>query len=692
MSFSTDAIRNIAFAGHGGTGKTSLVEQILFYGGAIQKPETVESGRTVSDHAEEEIEHRNSIHMSLSHITWKDHKINLLDTPGLGDFVGEVVAAFRASESAVMVVGGKSGVQIETIKLWRRLDRRNMPRMVIINQMDMENSDFGKVLDDLRQKFDGTFVPVSVPIGAGSGFKGVIDLLTSRAYTGAAFGSKETAGEIPADAKSMVDEYRASMMESAAEGEDELINKYLEQETLSDEEVLRGLTVGLRGNKLIPVLCCAGTQGAGITALLDFITTAAPSPAGMPETAYDKDDKEIRLPITGDGSLAAFSFKTSIDQFSGKLSYVKVVSGRLAGDSEFVVFKSGHKEKAGKLYTALGKKLEDSTELVAGDIGIMAKVNSAGTNDTFCAPDHLLHFKPLQLPQPVHAVSVNAGAKKDEDKLAQQLQRTVDEDPTFIVHFDPETKETVISGMGELHLNIILDRIRKSQKVEIETGIPKVAYRETITKPSDALYRHKKQTGGHGQFAEVSISVRPLERGQYYAFDNAIRGMAVSKGYIPGIEKGLHEAMEGGVLAGYPVVDVGVTLLDGKEHPVDSSEMAFKLASREALKAAMLKAHPTLLEPIMNLSVFIDEQYLGDVLSDLSSRRGRVLGQEQLGGGIIEIKAQVPQAELLRYAIDLKSVTSGTGGFEVEFDHYSPISGKIADDIIKQSEAAREAG
>jgi elongation factor G len=440
------------------------------------------------------------------------------------------------------------------------------------------------------------------------------------------------------------------------------------------------------------VLCGAGTLGSGILPLLDFLVLAAPSPAGLPETAYDKDENEIRMPVTPDAPMASFTFKTTIDQFSGKLSYMKVVNGTLSADSDFVIFRAQHKERIGKMYTAIGKKLEETHELAAGDIGILSKINGATTNDTFCAPERLVHFKPLQLPQPVHAVSVSAVAKKDDDKLAQAMQRIAEEDPTFIVRFNSETKETVISGMGELHLNIILDKIRKGQKVEVETGIPRVAYRETITRPSDSVYRHKKQTGGHGQFAEVSIQVKPLERGQYYHFENAIRGMAVSKGYIPGIEKGFHEAMESGVLAGYPVVDVAVTLMDGKEHPVDSSEMAFKLASREALKASMLKANPTLLEPVMNLSVFIDEQYLGDVLSDLSSRRGRVLGQEQLGGGIIEIKAQVPQAELLRYAIDLKSITSGTGGFEVEFDHYSPVSGKIADDIIKASEAAAVAG
>lgn len=693
MSFTTGSIRNVAFAGHGGTGKTSLVEQLLFYGNAIPKPETVDSGKTVSDNTEEEVSHHNSIHTTVSHISWGETKINLLDTPGMGDFVGEVVAAFRATEVAALVVGGRSGVQIETIKLWRRLERRNMPRIVVVNQMDAERADFEAVLEDLRAKFGKSFVPVTIPIGNGTDFNGVIDLLKMKAYAAPGFGERESAGDIPADQKSRVEDALAALMEVAAEGDDDLTTKYLEELSLTEEEIERGLQEGLRENKIVPVLCTAGAQGSGMTALLDFLSLAAPSPSGRQETAFENEEAADGkpFPVAADSPFAAFSFKTAIDQFSGKLSYVKVVGGVLKPDTEFVIYRDRKKEKAGKLYSAIGRKLEDVSEVIAGDIGIMAKVNDAATNDTFCAPDHPLFFRPLQLPQPVYSVSVFAAAKKDEDKIAQQLQRAIEEDPTFHMAFNTETKETVISGMGELHLNIILDRIRKTQKVELETGIPKVAYRETITRASDALYRHKKQSGGHGQFAEVSIQVKALPRGQYYQFDNAIKGMAVSKGYIPGIEKGLHEAMENGVLAGYPVVDVGVTLVDGKEHPVDSSEMAFKIASREALKAAMLKAGPALLEPVMNLSVFIEEQYLGDVLSDLSSRRGRVMGQEQLGGGIVEIKAQVPQAELLRYAIDLKSITSGTGGFEVEFDHYSPISGKIADDVIKAAEVAREA-
>jgi elongation factor G len=359
----------------------------------------------------------------------------------------------------------------------------------------------------------------------------------------------------------------------------------------------------------------------------------------------------------------------------------------LSSSTDLYNAREGKKDKVSKIYTMLGKKLEEVPELVAGDIGVLSKLALAATNDSFCTSDNVVTYKALQLPMPVHSVAINAGAKKDEDKLSDALARFVEEDKTFQVNFNPETKETVVSGMGELHINNVLSRIKDNQKIDIETRPPKVAYRETINGNAEATYRHKKQSGGHGQFGEVSIKIRPLQRGEQYDFANEIKGGSVSKGYVPGIEKGFHEAMEEGIVAGYPVVDVGITLVDGKEHPVDSSEMAFKMAARGALKDAMKKAKPTLLEPVMSLKVFIEEQYLGDVLSDLSSRRGRVQGQHQLGGGIVEIDALVPRAELLKYSIDLRSITSGTGGFEMEFDHYEPISGKIADDVIKQAEA-----
>ncbi|MFW5684042.1 MAG: elongation factor G [Spirochaetota bacterium] len=690
MSITTDSIRNVAVAGHGTTGKTALVESILFSGGAIARPETVESGKTVSDFTDEEIANNFSIHTALAHLDWNDRKINLLDTPGASDFIGEVVAAFRAAESSMMVVGARAGVQIETIKLWRRLDQRNMSRFVFVNRMDEERADFANVVNDLSEKFDKTFVPVVIPIGSGPDYRGIVNLIEMKAYMVPEAGAKERPVEVPDDMKVAVDEAHEVLIGAAAEGDEELEMKYLEEETLNADEVRRGIQEGLKANKIVPVLCGSALQNSGIVSLLNFIANNAPSPAGATEQAT-KGDEPITATISLDEPFSALVFKTSIDQFSGKLSYIKCMTGVLNGETDLYNVREQKKDRAGKLYTALGKKLDEVSEIVAGDIGVMSKVATAQTNDTYTTSDSPVSYQPLQLPQPVHSVAIEAENRKDEDKLAQMISRMADEDKTFVVKYNPETKETVASGMGELHLNIILDKIRETQKIEITTRVPNVAYRETIQGNAESEYTHKKQSGGHGQYGRVVIRIRPLERGGQYKFENLIKGGAVSKGYIPGIEKGLHEAMEQGVLAGYPVVDVGIDLLDGKEHPVDSSEMAFKLAARGALRDAMSRAKPSLLEPVMNLNVFIEDQYLGDVLGDLSGRRGRVMGQEQLGGGIIEIKAQVPQAELLRYAIDLRSITSGTGGFELEFSHYSPISGKIADDVIAAAKAETEA-
>ncbi|MFP4432536.1 MAG: elongation factor G, partial [Spirochaetaceae bacterium] len=683
-------IRNIAFAGHGGTGKTSLVENILFAGGAISKPESVGSGKTVSDYTEEEIDNKMSIHTSLSHVTFSDTKINLLDTPGSSDFVGEVVAALRAAESACVVIAGKAGVQVETIKLWRRMNDRNMPRFVFVSKMDEERANYQAVLDDLAEKFQKTCVPVTIPMGSGADYKGVINLIEMKAYPAPGFGVKESATDIPAEFADEVEAARAVLIESAAEGDDELTEKYLLEENLTTEEIRRGITEGLIANKVVPVLCGAAEQGSGLLSLLSIIADEAPAPESATETLVTDDGEEKKIAIDPSAPFSAFVFKTSIDQFSGKLSFVKVVGGTLTAETDLVIAREKKKEKLSKVYSVQGKKLEEVSAIPAGDIGVLTKVAAAKTNDSLCAPEAVVNFKPLQVPQPVHAVAIEVPNRKDEDKLSDVMHRVVEEDMTFRYEINPETKETVISGMGESHLNMILDKLKEQQKIEVHTRPPKVAYRETITKPAEATYRHKKQTGGHGQFGEVSIKIRPLERGEHYQFDNLIRGMAVSKGYVPGIEKGLHEAMDEGFVAGYPAVDIGVELLDGKEHPVDSSEMAFKLASKGAMRDAASKAGPVLLEPIMNLEVIIEEQYLGDVLSDLNTRRGRVMGQEPMAGGFVVIKAQVPQSELLRYSIDLRSMTSGTGGFEMSFSHYNPISGKVADDVIKASQSAQE--
>ncbi len=694
MAFTTETIRNIAVAGHVGTGKTTLVENILFNCGVIPKAETVESGKTLSDYTDEEIERQISIHTTLSHVEWENVKINLLDTPGSSDFIGEVVAAFRAAESGLILVGARAGVQIETIKLWRRLDNRNMPRLIFVNKMEKERAEFKKTLDDLSDKFDATFIPVTIPIGEGMDYKGVVNLIENKAYMIPDPTKKEIAIDIPEEMLDTVEEYRMGLIESAAEGKDELMEKYFAEETLSSDEIREGLIEGLKTNKIVPVLCGSGLVNSGVISLLNFCAHITPSPIALKEIAIESEGeeaKEAEVAVDSESPVSAFVYKTSIDQFSGKLSFVKVVTGVLTSDTDLLNAKEQNKERVSKLYTATGKKLDEIKELQAGDLGIITKLQSVSTNDTLCSPDKVVLFKPLDLPNPVYSVAVNAASKKDEDKLNQSMQRVAEEDRTFQINFNPETKETVISAMGELHVNMVLEKIKENQKIEVETKTPKVAYRETINKSADAQYRHKKQSGGHGQFGEVVIKINPIERGEQYKFENAIKGGAVSKGYIPGIEKGLHEAMESGVLAGYPVVDVGITLVDGKEHPVDSSEMSFKLAAKGALKDAISKASPVLLEPVMNLRVFVDDQYLGDVLSDLSSRRGRVLGQNPIGGGIQEISAQVPQAELLRYAIDLRSITSGTASFEMDFDHYNPISGKIAENVIAASQASKEA-
>ena len=691
MAHSTDLIRNVAVAGHGATGKTTLVEHLLFQAGAISKPETVESGKTVSDYAEEEISRKISVHASLTHAFVGDRKVNFIDAPGSSDFVGEVIIALHACETALLLVDGRSGVQIETIKLWRALEAREEPRILFISRLDEERSSFEKCLADVHEKFKVNPVAITIPMGEGAALKGVIDVLNEKAYLRpASHDQKEVESAVPADYKDAVAAARASLYEAAAEGDDELMEKYLSEGALNPAETKKGLEEALWGGRVIPAFAGSGVLNVGTAALLDFLAKIAPSPLHMhEERAHDANGKDLMVHVDASKPFSALVIKTQIDQFSGRLSWVKVITGKLATDSEIHDVRDGKKERIGKVYTAQGKKLEEAGELVAGDIGIIAKAASIHTDDTISALELDYHYEKLRLPTPVHLLAISALNKKEEDKLNESLLKAAEEDLTFQVHFNAETKETVIQGTGELQINMVLDKIKNGQKIGAETRIPRVAYRETITKKSSAEYTHKKQTGGHGQYAKVVFDVEPLERGTGYQFESKLFGQSVSKGFIPGIEKGIHQAMENGVVAGYPVVDVKTMITDGKEHPVDSSEMAFKIASRGAFKEASRNANPTLLEPIMNLKVFVEEKNLGDVMSDLSGRRGRISGQNPVGGGIVEIDAQVPQAELLRYAIDLRSITAGTGSFEVDFDHYSPITGKIADDVVKAAAAFR---
>ncbi len=691
MSVETKDIRNIAIIGHNGTGKTNLIEQMLYYSGALARPETVDSGKTTSDYTEEEIARKISIHTSLASTVWDGKTINILDTPGTADFIGEAICAFRATEAALMLVDGREGAQIETIKLWRRLDERNKPRAVFINKMDKERASFRKVIDSLEEEFTSHYVPVVMALGEAEEFHGVINLIENQAYE-CHEGGKETPMPIPEKYAAVVEDFRGRLIENAAEGADDLIEKYFEAGTLTPDEIRRGLKEGLRSNRIVPVFCGATDKGAGITSLLNFIKNNFPSPLGVDEFIIGRQGEETTLPITPEGNASAYCFKTTLDQFSGKLSFLKVVTGVITPETELYNNEIGRKAKPGKLYRALGKKLIETDSLQAGDIGVVTKFDIASTNSTLVANAEMKRkFRPLRLPQPVYELAIRADDKKSEDKMNDALHKVAEEDLTFVMKYNEETKESIIGGMGELHINMILDRIREKQKITIHTKTPKIAYRETITKKSGlAEYSHKKQSGGHGQFGRVVLEIEPIERGKYYEFTNSIKGGAISKGYIPGIEKGILESMQEGYLAGYPLVDIGVNLIDGKEHPVDSSEMAFKLAAKGAMEIALSKAGCVLLEPFMKLEVFVENEYLGAILSDLSSKRGRVLGQEEKGH-LTAVKAEVPMAELRNYAIDLKSMTSGTGSFELEFDHYETLNGKLAEDVIAEAKREKEA-
>jgi elongation factor G len=685
MSYTTEQIKNVVIAGHGGTGKTTLFERLLFAGGSIARAETVESGKTVGDAAPEEIERKISIHAALAHLERGGRKINLFDTPGSSDFTGDVILCFRAAEFALLTLDGRAGVQIETVKLWRNLEGRLKPRGVFITKLDEERADFNRVLEDIKEKFKVDPVPLTLPMGVGPAYRGVIDVLNEKAYFAGEGLEKE--GPVPAEYQEALTAARERLIEAAAEGDDALMERYIDQGSLNAGEMRRGLIEALAAHAYVPAFAGVALRNSGLIPLLDFIAGICPDPGSAQDRALDPAGAERAIPIDPEKPLSALVIKTSYDQFSGKLSWIKVIGGKLTGESEIFNVSENKKERVGKIYTCLGKKLEEVRELYAGDVGIISKAATLKTNDTISAGEESCRFLPLRLPEPVHSVAVNALAKKDDDKLGEFLVRAAEEDKTFRYFFNAETKETVISGMGELQVNIILEKIKNNQKIEVETHIPRVAYRETITKKAAAEYTHKKQTGGHGQYGKVLLEIAPLPRGENYRFVNAIFGGAIPKNYIPGVEKGVVEGMAAGTMAGYPVVDVEVKVVDGKYHPVDSSELAFKLAARNAFREAMRQAAPVLLEPVMNLTVFVEEKYLGDVMSDLSGKRGKILGQDSLGGGIEEIRAQAPQAELLRYSIDLRSITSGTGSFSVEFDHYAPISGRIAEDVIKAAQA-----
>ncbi len=684
--YKPDKIRNIVLVGHSSSGKTSLAEALLFDSGAVTRLGKVDDNTSVSDYDPEEQRRKISINTSLIPCEWNGYKINLLDTPGYIDFAGEVKSALRVADCALFVVDAVSGVEVGTELVWQYADEVKLPRIILINKLDRENSDFDRVLAQLRERFGKSVVSLQIPIGKEANFKGEVNTVNRRAFLG--HDSEES--PVPDDLKSRLEQERGRLMEVAAESEDSLIEKYLGGEELTDDEMKAGLKLGLRRGTLVPVLCGSSTQNVGIPYILKFLADYAPSPVEMNPAVAENPatHKDETLKADEAGPLAAYVFKTQADPYVGKLTYFRVYSGTLESDSRIQNSRSGSEERVGQLYVPRGKEQIPVKKIGAGDIGTVAKLQETESGDTLCDKGHPLVLPKVAYPSPVYSVSLTPKTKTDLDRMGAALQRLAEEDPTLRIYREPDTGETIMSGMGDSHVDVAVRRLKQKFGVELLTGVPRVPYKETITKVAKVQGRHKKQTGGRGQFGDTWIRFEPLERGAGFEFAEEIFGGSVPNSFIPAVEKGMREILGKGVLAGFPTVDFRAVLYDGSYHPVDSSEIAFKLAAHKAFKAGIPQAGPVLLEPVMNVTITVPDQFTGDVLGDLNTKRGRVLGMEQKGTWTV-VTAQAPHAELQRYATDLRSMTQGRGYFTMEFSHYDPVPSHIAQQIIDKARKER---
>ena len=688
--FPPEHIRNIAVVGHGGTGKTSLVEAMLFLSKSVDRLGRVDDGTATTDFDPEEQRRKHTINASLAPLEWKNTKVNLIDAPGYPDFVGEVVGALRVVEGAVVVVDANAGVQVQTEVAWGHAERGEVSRLVVINRLDRENASFDRTLESLRNRFGTKVAPLHIPIGAEAAFSGVVDVVEMKAYT---FKNGEMAvGDVPGDLAASAQAAREKLVEAAAETDDALVEKYLEAGELTQAELVHGLHTGVKNGTLVPVLCAAATRLIGAPLLLDAIVTLLPAPTERTDVAA-KDAKQNAVTVVtgGDAPLAALVFKTVADPYVGKLSYFRVYGGTFRSDSQVLNGSRGKPERVGQVYFIKGKQQEATPLVGPGDIGAVAKLAETGTGDTLSAKDTVLVLPPIAFPQPAIAMAVEPKSKGDEDKMGSSLQRLAEEDPTFHVRRDGELKQTVISGMGESHLEIMADRLRRKFSVDVVLHPPRVAYRETIRGKAKAQGRYVKQTGGRGQYGVCFLEVEPLGRGGGFEFVDKIFGAAIPNQFIPSVEKGVRKTLEEGVVAGYPVVDVRVTLFDGKYHDVDSSDIAFQIAGSMAFKEATAQAGIVLLEPIVDLRVTVPEEQMGDVIGDLNAKRGRIMGMEPQGNGTTVVHTQVPQAEILRYSSDLRSMTGGRGTFEAAFSHYEEVPAHVTEKVVAEAKSQKAA-
>jgi elongation factor G len=686
-----DRIRNVALIGHRGSGKTSLHEAMLFEAGIVNRLGRVEDGTTTSDHEPDEQAREMSIGATVSSFEHDGRKINLIDTPGEPSFIADTVASLRVADAAVVVVNGVMGVEVHTERLWQRADKDGLARLVFVNMLDRERADFFRALESLQNAFGNHVVATEIPIGSEHEVRGVIDLIDMKAFIaqGEGRGAPEPQ-DIPEELAAQAQEYREKLMDEVAENSDELMERYLEGEEIDHDEIVTVLKRGVSDGKVFPVTCGVATKNLGTTRLLEALVEDLPSPAMRgPVTALGEDGEEVEIPPDEDGQLVAYVFKTLADPYAGRLNLFRVFSGVIKGDSQVTNVTRRAKERIGQILIPAGKEHEQTDELGAGDIGAVAKLKETRAGDVLAEKDAKISFPPLDLPAPVMAFAFEPKTKGDEDKAASAIRRLEEEDPTLDVHRDQQTGEQIIAGLTQIHVEVIVDRMKDRFGAEIELHPPRVPYLEAIRKPAKAHGRYKKQTGGRGQFGDCHIEIAPGEAGSGYEFVDEIKGGAIPKGFIPAVEKGVAEAMQHGTLAGYPVKDLRVRLYDGQYHRVDSSENAFKVAGSMAFKDAMEQADPVLLEPIMLLTVSVPEDVVGDVVGDLNSRRGRPLGMEAKGSAT-EIKAEVPMAEVLDYARDLRQITGGRGDYTMEFARHEEIPSHLAQKVISEASSEEE--
>lgn len=681
--YSPDTIRNVVLLSHSGAGKTTLSEALLFAAGAITRLGKIEAGNTVSDYDPDEAKRHISINLSILPCEWRETKLNLIDPPGYMDFVGEVRSAVRVSEGAVIVVAATSGIEVGTELAWGYADEAGLAKVIFVSKMDRENASFLKVVDQFRARYGTKCVPLQLPIGAYTDFQGVVDLLSMKAFIGA--DSLESA--VPTDLADKAQELRAQIVEAVAETDDALMEKYLGGEELSQGELASGLQKAVAAGKVIPIMAGSGLQGVGAKELLNAAVDLMPAPSARHLLV---DENSAFTGADANGSAAALVFKTTADPYVGKLTYFRVFAGAMDSNSQVWNVNQNAVERIGQLYMLRGKAQEAVSRVEVGDIGAVAKLGATVTGDTLTAQDKPVKLVPITFPAPIFNVAVHPKTKADLDKMGTSLARLTEEDPTLRVYRDPDTAETILSGMGDTQVDVAAERMQRKFGVGVELKPPKVPYRETITHGVKAEFKHKKQTGGHGQYGHVMLELEPLPQGSPNEFENRVVGGAIPKNYIPAVEKGVVEGYKEGVLAGYPVVGLRVAVYDGSFHPVDSSEICFKIAGSQALKKGLSDGGPILLEPIVKINITVPNDFTGDILSDLNTKRARVHGMNPQGD-INTVEAEVPMAEVLRYATDLKSITQGRGTYTLEFSHYEQVPAHITEKIMAEREAEKAA-